>query len=208
MDRFVPKKAYTNSAGRRKPEWLIDSVCKDIRDKKEAFEKFKISRDSRDYKEYTKKRNRVKSEIRRSIRSIEKEIAENSKRNPKLFYKYLNKKLKTNVSLTNIRNGDGNVVETEKDVADVLNDYFSSVFTREDLSSIPEVCSDDGQQQLRVLEFSVEDVRKQLKHLKPNKSPGPDQIHPRLLRECADQIARPLWILFRESIDTGVVPEG
>ena len=208
VQRYVPRKTFTGGSSRRKPEWLSDSVQNDIRDKKDAFDKFKKTRNSEDYKNYTKRRNKVKKEIRNSIKSIEKEIAKNSKHNPKLFYKYLNKKLKTTATLTNIKNKDGTVPETEKETADVLNDYFSSVFTRENLTNIPAVSKEYSQEQLSVLEFSVDDVRKQLKQLKQTKSPGPDQIHPRLLKECADQIALPLWILFRESIEAGVVPDG
>ena len=42
-----------------------------------------------------------------------------------------------------------------------------------------------------------------LQGLKPDKSPGPDMIHPRVLKECANELAYPL---FRKSLDDGNVP--
>jgi len=43
--------------------------------------------------------------------------------------------------------------------------------------------------------------------LKPAKSPGPDNIHPMFLRETAYNIALPLTLIFRKSLDEGVLPE-
>ena len=42
--------------------------------------------------------------------------------------------------------------------------------------------------------------------LKVGKSPGPDQLHPRMLRELASVLKIPLFILFRKSLDKGQLP--
>ena len=46
-----------------------------------------------------------------------------------------------------------------------------------------------------------------LHELDPHKSMGTDNIHPRVLREMADIIARPLSIIFEKSWRMGDVPE-
>ena len=38
-------------------------------------------------------------------------------------------------------------------------------------------------------------------------SPGPDGIHPMLLKECSDVLALPLSIIFRKSLSTGILPQ-
>ena len=45
-----------------------------------------------------------------------------------------------------------------------------------------------------------------LKSLKVSKSPGPDEIHPRLLRELAKEVAYPLTLLFNKTLDEGKLP--
>ena len=55
--------------------------------------------------------------------------------------------------------------------------------------------------------FTLDDVRKKLGNLKPDKSSGIDSIHPYVLREVADEMAIPLYHIYRKSTEEGVVPE-
>ena len=49
-------------------------------------------------------------------------------------------------------------------------------------------------------------VQHKLEELNCNKSQGPDEIHPRLLKELNSVIAEPLAKLFQNSLVQGVVP--
>ncbi|XP_055490631.1 uncharacterized protein LOC129696607 [Leucoraja erinacea] len=95
-------------------------------------------------------------------------------------------------------------------MADQLNNYFGSVFTKEDINNLPEVAGDRGSKELEELseiQVSREVVLGKLNGLKADKSPGPDKLHPRVLKEVAPEIVDALVIVFQNSLDSGVVPE-
>ena len=80
-------------------------------------------------------------------------------------------------------------------MAEVLNEYFSSVFTTEDISSLPcPLTKFEGNksEHLGQLFVTPEMIAKKIKKMKDNKSPGVDGIPPKLLKEIVEQISTPL----------------
>ena len=118
------------------------------------------------------------------------------------------------------------LTSTDKETAEELNLYFKSVFTRDDDSAAldlnwffrtfvnpeenPSFSLPDNDipedEYLKSIVITVEDVYDLLKNINPNKSAGDDKIHPRVLKECAEELALPLQIIYQTSLSTGTVP--
>ena len=80
--------------------------------------------------------------------------------------------------------------------ANILTNYFSSVFTEEDLTNTPILRGKEINEQMPDCKITKSMVLATLQKLKANKSPGPDEIHPKLLIETAEQISYPLQTIF------------
>ena len=102
------------------------------------------------------------------------------------------------------RNGELAILPHEK--ADMLNNYFASVFTKEDTDNIPEPEPQVVQSSLSTIIVTEQMVRDRLKEQKPGKSAGPDGIHSRVVVETQEQLVRPLTMIFNKSLKEGVVP--
>jgi len=206
MDKFIPKTRPRNDRKKR-PPYMTAKAREKVKEKKKMFRIWKGSRDGKDYLKYAKARNQAKWACRQAEKDFEKKIASEAKSNPKAFYKYANSKMKTRVRITNLTDDDGNVVTDDKEKADLMNKFFSSVFTKEDLTNMPVFDERTYDHPLFDFPINPDTVKKKLVKLNPSKSPGPDGMHPRVLRELKDQLAEPLCQVYRLSLQHGILPK-
>ena len=132
------------------------------------------SRHGRDYLHYVKLQNAAKSEVRKALRNYERDIARRAEKDPKAFYRYVNGKIKGRGVIPDLKDDNGMTINEDMDKANTFNNFFSSVFTREDMSHLPDLSSKLTQKDLDDVHFTSDDVLKLLLTLKPDKSPGPD----------------------------------
>ena len=60
---------------------------------------------------------------------------------------------------------------------------------------------------LKIIDFSTNKIGKVLDFMKKSKSPGPESIHPRIIKEGGEKLALPLSMLFEKSFNTGQIRE-
>ena len=204
--KYIPRKTMNPSARKNfKPLWMNANALKRVKAKRDSFKRYMRTKDGNDYQAYVNARNAVRREVRRAVKEHEKELSKESKKDPKKFWNYSRRKLKPRPRISKLRVGQ-EVYEKDEEKARVLNDYFSSVFTNEDETNLPDLDQKDLLYELQELLVTPDMVSKELRDLNPSKSPGPDGMHPFFLKEVAEQLAYPLSILFNQSIGEGDIP--
>ena len=149
----------------------------------------------------------MKNLIRNAKRNLEKRLASEKNNNSKPFYSYVKKKTTVKAAIGPLITGTGVAISNEAEMAVELNSYFSSVFTREDKGTIPEPRKMTTRSKLSGTWITTDKVRKKIKKLKPTSAAGPDGITPKLLQNCVEEISPVLAMIFRKSMEQGVVPE-
>ena len=204
---YIPVIICTNKV-KDKPPWLSTTVQKSVKKKHKLFKRFLESKSSLAYQEYIQVRNKVNKLIKNAKRNHEKKIANDCKSNPKTFWKYINTFRKCKEGISPLQREDGSLATDDKEKAEILIKFFSSVLTIEDLSNIPHIPPGANSNGEFITDIKIEqiDVQNKLKNLDPNKSPGPDKLYPRVLKELNVELAGPLTVLFNKSINMSKIP--
>ena len=201
--RYIPLKKCTGHK-RRKPMWMTWKASRLVKKKQRVFAKYKNA----EHPAYKLAAKEAKRELRHSRRKFEKQLADNIKSDVKSFYAYAGSKSKIKSKIGPLKDDNGNTISTEQGMAHEFNEFFTTVFTKENLTSVPAI------QQMfcqygYLLDIHVDDsvVMKKLEKLRMDKAPGADDIQPRYLKEIADDICHALAIILRKSLDQGIIPE-
>ena len=157
--------------------------------------------------ENTKKK--VNKLLREAEDKLEIDIANDLKINPKKLWKYVKSNIKVKTYISPLHNiNTGKLTENEKEQADVLAQQYASVVVEEPDGDIPRLPRKDLKTPpLHHINITEEMFLKKLNNLNTTKSPGPDKIHPRNLKEIAISIAPALTILYNNIFKSHDVPE-
>ena len=114
--------------------------------------------------------------------------------------------MKTKAVMGSLRSSTGDVVSADAAKAEILNTFFSGVFTQERRAELPGIAVGTAVPELCDVDITPERIEQKLIALHPGSAPGPDEIHPRVLREARKALSSPLSLLYRKSLDAGRVP--
>ena len=197
IDKYVPSKTISK---RNATPWINRKVKRLHKRKQRAYNQYRLHHTEAAYKRFQTQRHNAFRETRKSYRNYVSTICSDS---PKKFWSYI-KSLKVDTIGIPTLEKSGIIESDSKRKAEILNEQFRSVFTKENenlppmQSSIYPVMPD--------IRISVDGVRKLLLGLDPSKAPGPDGISSRILKITGEVIAPALTIIFQKSLDTGEIP--
>ena len=120
----------------------------------------------------------------------------------KPFWHYIKSRRQEHIGISALETPEGTVTSATSK-AETLNKAFKSVFTIEDLHSLP-FLPDSTMQDICITKPGVYDI---LSQLDLHKAEGPDGIPARVLKELAFDLAPILTHLYQQSLNTGTLPE-
>ena len=208
MDKCIPK-VKIKSESKTKAVWMNKSVLRCVKKKYKLYQRFLRSRTSKNYLDYIKLRNECNKMIKAARRDYEKLISNACKKNPKQFWKFVQDKTKVFKGIATLKKSDGSIADTDREKTDLLNSFFTSVFTKENLEDLPSVDLNNKSNGITLHDISVtpKAVELKLRELNPSKAQGPDLIPPKVLKELCKELAHPLAYLFNVSLESGSIPD-
>ena len=153
----------------------------------------------------------AKSEYRGKLKTAkgdyEDTLVNKLKDNPKLFFNYARNFQRTSSTIDKLLDGEGQIVKEDKQKADLLNNFFSSVQTKEEpLCGELYVGDPKVTDNIKFKHISPSSVVKKIQKLRLYKACGPDNIHVNVLKNVT-AVAVPLSMIFNRSVYSGVIPQ-
>ena len=131
------------------------------------------------------------------------------KRNPKAFFSYAKRYSKTFCRIVPFLEENGEFLKESE--AETLKKQCEKVFSKPKKDAKvenPEEFFEKGENkdEINSIHFTESDVKDAIDKLSQNAAAGPDGIPAVLIKKCKDEVAKPLYMIFRKSLETGEIP--
>ncbi|GAB0184760.1 hypothetical protein GRJ2_000941300 [Grus japonensis] len=136
QERCIPTKKESGKNTKR-PLWMNKELLGKVKHKKEAYREWKQGQVA--WEEYRETVRAARVQVRKAKALTEISLARDVKDNKKSFYRYFSDKRRMRENVGPFRNEMGDLVTQDMEKAEVLNDFFASVFTGKSLSNTAQV---------------------------------------------------------------------
>ena len=151
----------------------------------------------------------IESDLQDSYRTQqtteEEKAVEAIKENPKFFYSYTKSRSELRSSVGPFMDESGEYVNDPKTLADMLSAQYKSVFSAP--TELQESNEDPVADPLEDFNFTIDDLMHAISEVGTNSAAGPDRFPAVFLKNCKNTLVHPLFLIWRKSLDTGVIPD-
>ena len=194
-DKHIPSKISRSVSS---IPWITPEIRRKIRKKNKTHAKAKKDRQQQLRSKFETLRREIKADVRKQHDLYVNNLVSDVKTNPTDFYRYINNQKKDTQGIPPLKRKNGNVL-------------LSRISKRQRNSMVNEHTQvpllDRSAPFMNDIAVSKDEVVKLLKGLNPSKALGPDELHPRVLKELATELGLVFAHLYQQSTDTGEIPK-
>ena len=194
LDEFVPSKIIT---GVSKKPWINRTIKQLRRRKQRQYNLAKKTNCERQWKYFKTLKKLMQKECRKAYNQYMHYTIYDHYHNgrKKKFFQHV-KSLRRDPRGIPTLEKDDITYSTDISKANVLNEHFYSVFTKDGDAILPEM-ADTLYPTMSNIEINTEGIAQLLNDIDPFKATGPDGLPPKLLKELSNNLAPCLTLLFR-----------
>ena len=198
--------------------WFTDSLKKSCREKNKLYRKWLKNRNDVNLKKYKDYQKIYKKLLQKCETDYYREQFISSANNSKKLWQNLNKlctfskkSAKSNTNISKLIYQD-NELRKPEDICNCLNDYFCNVAgnihstIKQTNTTHMEYINKHIQSSIFLENITRNELLTMIENINMRKSPGPDNIGPKLVRDSKMFLIDPLLYIFNLSFDTGIVP--
>ncbi|GAA53808.1 hypothetical protein CLF_111196 [Clonorchis sinensis] len=184
---FVPKKPARSRMSRKLPKRIRCLLEK----RSQLFFKKLTTGDTEDELAFRKMRNRCKSEIRQWNIRKQATILDLARKNRNVLFNYMRHRRRKKSSAFSLRDWNGAPTSDPIVVSEFYRDHYAGLYSVPASSSHPTLSRRTYERPLTDLVFTVEDIRQLLHKINPFCALGPNEVHPRILKETTHERRNP-----------------
>ena len=202
-DKHIPSKTIRSVSS---IPWITPEIRRKIRRRNKTHAKAKKTGSSKLRSKFETLRREIKADVRKQHDLYVNNLVGDVKANPRDLYRYSNSQKKDTQDIPPLKreNGKG-VAHSDFENAEEFNGQFTDVFNKNEHTQVPLL--NRSVTFMNDIAISKDEVIKLLKGLNPSKALGPDELHPRVLKELATELGPVFANLFQQSMDTGKIPK-
>ena len=152
--------------------------------------------------------SKIKVTIFEQQKLREEKAVQTVKENPAYFFSFAKRSNKTNSKVGPLYDENNNLQSDHKLMADLLQAQYTRVFSdpnspNKQLPKLNLNCCDN----INNIEFTKDDIISAISEIKENSACGEQDIPAIVLRKCKDILSYPILCMWKESFESGIIPE-
>ena len=222
QDKYVTKELVTPIVNNKKSKdtpWMTEEIFILMKEKNKLYKRLKNRPNAFILKSrYKKLRNQVVALMKQREREYFSDQISAASGDQKKIWATIknvigNNKKKANFPMEILDPEENKPTNDSLQICEILNTFFVNIGKQLSSKIIPSsdpislMNSKPFPSSMLMQSFTISEVFNKLKNLKPFKSFGEDELHPKFIRDMADHIANPLTVLLNRSINEGIVPD-